>query len=85
LFSICMTLSPTLNAEPNFSTLCSPGGFSAACNAWLMARAPVTLRFIGHSTWMSRNGSTPNFPGSRVFTRSTTVCAMASGSSTGSM
>ncbi len=53
--------------------------------AWLMARAPVTLRFIGHSTWMSRNGSTPNLRGSRVFTRSTTVCAISSGSSTGSM
>jgi len=44
LFSICTTLSPTLNAEPNFSTLCSTGGFSAACKAWLMARAPV--RFV---------------------------------------
>ena len=41
------------------------------------------LRFIGHSTWMSRAGSTPNFFGSRIVTRSTTVSAMASGSSAG--
>ena len=48
-----------------------------------MPRAPVTLRFIGHSTWMSRTGSTPNFRGSRVLTRSTTVCAIVLGFSAG--
>jgi len=36
----------------------------------LRERAPDTARFIGHSTWISRMGSSPKRRGMRVFTSS---------------
>src|SRR6266567_784360 len=81
IISICMTLSPAANTQPNFSTLRSPAGFKAACSSMLSERAPTPPRFIGHSTWISRMGSRPKRRGMRVLTSSTMRGTAASGSS----
>ena len=60
-----MTLSPGPKVQPKRSTRASPGGFSSRCSSRFSDRAPSPPRFIGHSTWTSRIGSSPNRAGMR--------------------
>src|SRR5665213_2504548 len=62
-------------------TFRSPAGLSAACSSMLSERAPTPPRFIGHSTWMSRMGSSPKRWGMRVFASSMIRGTAVSGSS----
>ena len=68
-----MTLSPGPKVQPKRSTLSSPGGFSAACSSMLSDRAPSPPRFIGHSTWTSRIGSSPKRAGMRSRTTASSL------------
>ena len=75
-----MTLSPGPKVQPKRSTRTSPGGFSSRCSSRFSDRAPSPPRFIGHSTWTSRIGSSPNRAGMRRATTSSSLATPSSGS-----